>query len=217
MKQLIQVIVDNKEWIFSGIGVVIVVGIIRIFFVFFGKKTRQQNIKGGDSSTNIQTGNGSTITVSSISPTTDKQVHMTKPIKIDRRGCTINTTRINEGDYQEFIYGHTTIKVAVSEIVKKKLYHSYIPGEIESIGAVLEISTDGGLVHGGEDCKKEGTNKYLIPQKETQVEETYSVYAYHAKKDYFNFFRVYIDHVNPHTRQVTLNLFFVNIYDIKSS
>ena len=214
MKQLIQFIIDNKEWIFSGIGVAIVSAFIRIFL---GRKARQQNIKAGDSSTNIQTGDGSTITVASISQTRDSHIHKPKPIKIADRGGVIHLTRINEGDYQEFLWGVSTVRVAITEIKKEKFYLSRLGGEKELHGAVIDVSTGGGLVCGGTDCKKTGVNQYLVPQKKFDDEEPCSVYAYHVRKDYFNFLRIVIDHINPHSRQVTLNLFFADIRDIKSS
>ena len=59
--------------------------------------------------------------------------------------------------------------------------------------------------------------KYLIPQKDFYSEELCSVYAYHVSEGYFNFIRVFVDHVNQHSRQVTLNLAFVNMRDVKTS
>jgi hypothetical protein len=48
-------ITDNKEWLFSGAGVVFIAGIWRIFF-----KKRQaelnQTIQAGEGSTNVQSG-----------------------------------------------------------------------------------------------------------------------------------------------------------------
>jgi hypothetical protein len=52
--QILQIILSNKEWLFSGIGVVII-GLI--LGVFFKKKTgSSQIIKSGDSSNNVQAG-----------------------------------------------------------------------------------------------------------------------------------------------------------------
>ena len=48
------------EWIFSGVGVAILAGIVG---VFLRSKKRDQNIKAGSGSTNIQAGNGAQITI----------------------------------------------------------------------------------------------------------------------------------------------------------
>jgi len=55
LEKLISWIIDNKEWLFSGVGVVIVVWMVRFFY----KKTYSsstQTIRSGDSSTNVLAG-----------------------------------------------------------------------------------------------------------------------------------------------------------------
>ena len=46
---------DNKEWLFSGVGLMVIAGIVRLLL-----KRRQisssQTIRSGDSSTNVQAG-----------------------------------------------------------------------------------------------------------------------------------------------------------------
>lgn len=185
--------------------------------MIFSKKIRHQSIKSGHSSTNIQAGDGSTVTVLPISQKISSPTHITNPINIDKKGGVIYLAHINEGDYQEFIWGASTVRVAIDEIVKEKFYFSRLLGEKETHGAIVDISTGGGLVYGGSDCKKIGVNKYLIPLNEMDDEEPCSVYAYHVSKTYFDFFRVYVDHINPHGRRATLNLFFADIRNIKSS
>ncbi|PIW68873.1 MAG: hypothetical protein COW10_00160 [Candidatus Omnitrophica bacterium CG12_big_fil_rev_8_21_14_0_65_42_8] len=211
---MIQFIFDNKEWIFSGIGVVVILSIIRFFL---NQKKRHQSIKAGDYSTNIQTGDASTVTISANNQNKDSLIHTKKPVKIDDRGCVTHTTYIQEGAFQEFIWGDIPVKITISEIVKKRFYFSRLRGEKEARGAVINVSIDGRLVHGGADCKETDVNQYLVPQNILDEEELCSVYSYHISKNYFRFFRVLIDHVNPHNHQVTLNIFFANINDVKST
>lgn len=55
MEGVIEWIVDNKEWLFSGVGVVAVGWIARVLF----KKLQvapSQTIRSGDGSTNVQAG-----------------------------------------------------------------------------------------------------------------------------------------------------------------
>ena len=213
---MIKFIFDNKEWIFSGIGVAVILGIIRFFL---NQKKRCQNIKAGDHSTNIQTGDASTVTISANNQNKDSLIHTKKPVKIDDRGGVTHTTDIHEGDFLEFIWGVSTVRITISKIVKKRFYFSRLKGEKEAHGAIIGVSTGGGLVYGGADCKETDVNQYLVPQNifDIHEEEPCSVYYYHISKDYFHFFRVLIGHVNPHNHQVTLNIFFANINDVKST
>ena len=62
-----QWLIQNKEWVFSGIGVPIVIGIIT--FLFKRKNSKggsngvQQNQSSGKNSTNIQGGHNVTVTL----------------------------------------------------------------------------------------------------------------------------------------------------------
>lgn len=56
-------IIQNKEWLFSGIGVTIIVGLIGIFIKSKLKNgSKRQIIKSGNHSTNIQGGRDVNIT-----------------------------------------------------------------------------------------------------------------------------------------------------------
>lgn len=55
MEDFVAWVIDNKNWLFSGVGVAVVAWVVRQFF----KKTytsSEQSIRSGDSSTNIQAG-----------------------------------------------------------------------------------------------------------------------------------------------------------------
>jgi hypothetical protein len=67
---MVEFILENKKWIFSGVGVAIIGGLLGILF----HKRKKQNIKAGHSSTNIQTGNGSTISISTNSKEGDNLI-----------------------------------------------------------------------------------------------------------------------------------------------
>lgn len=62
MDVIITFIIDNKEWLFSGVGIVVITLICRFFF-----KKRQaapaQSIQSGDGSTNIQSGGDVSINI----------------------------------------------------------------------------------------------------------------------------------------------------------
>ena len=55
MEHFVAWVIDNKEWLFSGFGLVVVAWVGRLIF----KKTyasSSQTIRSGDSSTNVQAG-----------------------------------------------------------------------------------------------------------------------------------------------------------------
>lgn len=55
MEKFVVWVIGNKEWLFSGVGVVVVAWVMRLIF----KKANAsftQTIRSGDSSTNVQAG-----------------------------------------------------------------------------------------------------------------------------------------------------------------
>lgn len=56
-------LIDNKEWIFSGVGVAVLGWIIAMIF---RRRRKEQSIKARNKSINIQTGDGAHITLSSL-------------------------------------------------------------------------------------------------------------------------------------------------------
>lgn len=60
MEESVAWVIDNKEWLFSGVGLVVVVCLVRLIFK---KKyaSSTQTIRSGDSSTNVQAGRDVTI------------------------------------------------------------------------------------------------------------------------------------------------------------
>jgi hypothetical protein len=218
-----QFIVDNARWIFSGIGVFLLAGAVRLFFGWRARHEPRyrsdaviQGISAGHASTNIQTGNASTVLVTTTQSAKVMAGHGTRPIRVDSDGAVIHKTTILEGDYQEFIWGFSTVRISVSEILKSTFYSSSLMSEKEALGALISFSTGGGLVFGGVECKRTGVNEYLIPQKEFHDEEPCSVYAYYVGDGYFSFIRVFVDHINQHSRQVTLNMAFVQLRNVKT-
>lgn len=113
--------------------------------------------------------------------------------------------------------GVTKVRISITEIVKTEFNFPSEMRPMEALGAIIDVTIGGGLVFGGENCKKTGVNQYLVPLKKYNTEEPYSIYSYYVHKDFFRFFRLFIDHVNVNSRQVTLDLFFADINDIKSN
>ena len=49
-------VIDNKEWLFSGVGLVVVAWVGRLIFKKKTYASSTQTIRSGDSSTNVQAG-----------------------------------------------------------------------------------------------------------------------------------------------------------------
>lgn len=79
--------------------------------------------------------------------------------------------------------------------------------EEERYGAEISVDTGGGIVYGGDYVIESGVNQFKIPAKKSQVEEQYSIYSFSTDRDYFSFLRIYVEHINPHAKEVTVNLF----------
>jgi hypothetical protein len=55
MEKLFAWVLENKEWVFSGFGVAVIVGVINLIFKK-KENSSKQTIRSGDSSTNVQAG-----------------------------------------------------------------------------------------------------------------------------------------------------------------
>ena len=55
MEEFVAWVIDNKKWLFSGAGFVLLTGVGRLIFKKASVSSKQ-NIRSGDSSTNIQAG-----------------------------------------------------------------------------------------------------------------------------------------------------------------
>jgi hypothetical protein len=126
------------------------------------------------------------------------------PIKIEKDDF-YNIIKIHAGDYRDFIDDYKKIRIEVKDIITDN-FEGFL-GKNEKYGVIIHIDTGGGLVFGGEYSKRIGTNEYAIPQKATSDEEPYSIYRFYTTESYFNFLRVFVEHINPKSQEVTLNVF----------
>lgn len=114
--------------------------------------------------------------------------------------------KIKKGDYREFKWDSSLVKISFLDIVDEEF--ETIVGEKQTLGAELEVSSGGGLVYGGKCAKESGVNKYKVPPIISNYEEPYSLFFFHTGEKYHRFFRVFVEHINPHSEEVTLNIFF---------
>jgi len=115
------------------------------------------------------------------------------------------TMKIRVGDFETLTWRSKNLKISVIDIVQETFKMEHF--ESKSYGAELEVSTGGGLVFGGYSAKNTGVNRYKTPVKKFPNEEPFSIFAFHCAANYFSFIRIYVEHINPHTNEVTLNVF----------
>lgn len=129
----------------------------------------------------------------------------TGPLAIRKRSyCT--TVPVNVGDFVEFLWFREKVRVSVLGIVKEKF--EFPTQCIDCDGAELKVNFGGILVFGGEGAKRTDTNQFKIPFKDLGSEELSSIFHFYVSDNSFSFFRVNVDHINTHSKVVTLNLFF---------
>jgi hypothetical protein len=130
------------------------------------------------------------------------------PTAVDRNPF-LTVVRVSQGDYVDFKWEMGKVRIEVSEIVKAEAA-SLLHAE-QLWKAAIYVDSGGRIVYAGRECEKLKTNKYLVPQKKDVAygdEELCAVFFFHADKGHFSFFRVYVEHINPTSGQVTLNVFF---------
>jgi hypothetical protein len=127
------------------------------------------------------------------------------PIKIDQNNF-LTIIKIPIGDYRDFIRDDNKIRIEVKELIKDNFEVDY--GFAKEIhGVIIYMDVGGGLVYGGRYSKHIGTNEYAIPKIQSTNQEPYSIYRFYVVEHYFNFLRVYIEHINLSSQEVTLNVF----------
>jgi hypothetical protein len=130
-------------------------------------------------------------------------------IRIDQTFCATTIT-LSSGDYQDFNWDGTDVRIEVSEVVKGTFDAGY--NGVESYAASINVKFGGALVFAGNCCKRIGVNMYQVPRMQTGMrEEESAFYLYTIGQDYFRFFRGYVDHINPQSGRVTFNLFFARV------
>jgi hypothetical protein len=111
----------------------------------------------------------------------------------------VRTLTIPVGSVHEF----GEVKIDVRELRRNETRQA---GETD-YGAVVYISTGGGLVFGGERTTRVSTNCYYLPLNPIDpTKEPYSVYFHHFSDQYVHSFSLYLEHVNPHSSVVTVKV-----------
>ncbi len=110
-------IIQNKDWLFSGIGVVIITGIIGFFFKRKKHKTNpKQSIKSGDKSYNIQGGKNGKVTIG------DKNIGNKKGIYVGNESTNIQGEKVNVTVNQQNGLSYEHIRQVAMDIFKSNFF-----------------------------------------------------------------------------------------------
>jgi hypothetical protein len=113
---------------------------------------------------------------------------------------TVVTVKRRVGDFWQF--PDRDIKIEVRS-VRKNTQKRY---DEDEYGAELCVTAGGGLVFGGERAIQITTNCYYLAVAKFQNREQWSVYFWYFSNQSARFFAAYLDHINPHTGVVTINV-----------
>jgi len=178
---------DNAKWVFSGIGVLIVTAVWHLFF------SRRK--------TPVPTGQETATPVPQSLQETSVPKTALQEIKVPETGRFDHKAVVQEGDYVEYAerFGHDRTRLSVKRLVTEDVKSNEKGQEVRA-----EIEVDGiRAMLCGEAVEELKYNRFLVPVGK-------SLYHYSIGNNYFSFRRFLIDHINPHTRQITLHAFFFN-------
>lgn len=177
------------EWVFSGIGVAIVIVLGRWLYNKFSPPTPAQPPQPSVAvtpSVAIRSGVGSTTVL-----------HKNTKITLDHSVDV--TVRIRMGDYYTAEADYRSIRVEVTDIRTASVPNKYGDSTTKKLVAELNVSVGGGIIYGGASTVSVGVNKYLVAQVEFD-ESAESIYAFHTKDSHYSFLRISVTHINAHDR-----------------
>lgn len=128
------------------------------------------------------------------------------PLTVVRANPYLVKIKFKLGDYKEFEWDRSLVKISFLGIVNENF--KTVVGDKQTLGVELQVDSGGGLIYGGEYTKKSDVNQYKVPLIISHYEEPYSLYFYHTGEKYCRFFRVFAEHINPHSEEAILNIFF---------
>lgn len=179
------------EWVFSGIGVLVVSW---IGFLICSRSNRSVRTAptGPTSATPI-----------SLAASTTALLHENRKASLD---YWINATvRIRKGDYYSVGDDFRAMRISVTDIRAASIPDKWGDIRKDQLAVELEIDFGGGVVYGGASTVGVGVNKYLLPRMEHE-ESPESIYMFHTRDDHSVFLRICVTHINAHDACADVNV-----------
>ena len=190
---LIGYVTANKTWIFSGIGVPALLGAIvvlrRVMSTRFGKPQPVAPVPQP-----VDTAKMPDIVKTEV------------PVSTQQMRYVSGKKRIKNGDYYllpKFSTYSGQVCVTIKAIEKHKtLGHR----------AKLRINDSMGLMGCGSFVEEDVEGEFLMPVYDSGKEEDYSVFNFKTSPLYFEFFRVFVSHINPHAGEIEVDFVQAHSY-----
>jgi hypothetical protein len=121
----------------------------------------------------------------------------------------IKTEVMEIGDYIDFATPQFTIRITVKDLVEDK-FPDFVNGlTSELLGVYIAISlkeASPAIFHRGSCTKVIKWNEYLLPVADSEHDESRSIFSFHITEDKAMVFRLFVKHINTHSRKVELSL-----------
>lgn len=175
---MLDYLIANKEWIFSGVGVFVLSGI-----VFVVRRVRSAHAPAPESVSAVELPKN----VVAAAPESKMMLYVS------------DTARIKNGDY--FVLPKPDpMSDSPVRITLKEIDYS----ETAKPRARLHVDVGGALVACGCAVEKVATNEFLLPARAGE-EEDYSAFHFFTYPTAFLFLRVFVSHINQHTGEIEIN------------
>ena len=129
------------------------------------------------------------------------------PIEISSE-YTARSFRLTPGAYQDFKWGLESVRIELIELTQAKIPNDmhFEPYAVDQ--AIIHVNYGGGIVYGGEQTSKVDINKYSVPEQIANEDEPRSIHFFRTHEKFLRFFRLVVNHINPTSKEVTLNAVF---------
>jgi len=204
---MIDWLVQNKEWVFSGVGVLVLGGLGKLLYDRFHRRGLPPASRGLaiDHAHPVgRSASGSTVVINastSVAPTTVLEKNTTGAL-----GDWLNATvRIRIGEYYSVQAGSFPVRVEVTDIRMASI-RAEVDGRVaDELAVELHVSLGGAVVRGGASTVEVSTNKYLVPRFQYD-QGLRSLYFVSTTEHRSIFLLVSVIHINSHDRCADISI-----------
>ena len=108
------------------------------------------------------------------------------------------------GEYFDFQSRLISARITLLDIIEASFDTSTLSKKTKEFGAKVGVKTQLLKIAAGTEVIKDG-DYYLIPASKHHEQE-FSLYHFFAAKDLAILFRFFVEHINPHSKQVEFNI-----------
>jgi hypothetical protein len=114
-----------------------------------------------------------------------------------------------EGDFLDLECDARKLRITLKQIIEETfVYEDHSEGK--EYGAFIYVHGSISPIYGGQQTIKKRSQEYIVPIKGESLEGERSLFYFIADSQFFEFFRIYVEHINLRTRHVVLDVVFVS-------